>query len=61
MNKNRFITILILAIVVGTISCSKFLERPPEGQMTEAEALKSESDIIAFANGVYTLLSDNVF
>jgi len=61
MNKNISIIILILTIVTGTISCSKFLERPPEGQMTEAEALKTESDITAFANGVYTLLSDNVF
>ena len=37
------------------------LERPPEGQLTQAEALKSEADLISFANGMYPYLSDDDF
>lgn len=60
--KFNFLNILVLAVLVFNISsCKKFLERPPEGQLTEEQALKTEADVVAFANGVYTLLADGVF
>jgi starch-binding outer membrane protein, SusD/RagB family len=58
----QFIKITLLALVVFTISsCEKFLERPPEGQLNEEQALKSEADLMAFSNGIYTLLADAAF
>ena len=56
--------ISILAITLATtvlVSCEKFLERPPEGQLTEAEILKDEAGLAAFTNGIYTLLGDADF
>ena len=56
------IKILILALLVVNLSaCKKFLERPPEGQLTEEQALKTEADVRAFSNGVYTLIADGNF
>ncbi len=52
---------LILAVALFTTGCKKFLERPPEGQMTEEEALKDENGVLEFLNGEYTLLGDGDF
>lgn len=58
----HLIKILILALLVVNLSaCKKFLERPPEGQLTEEQALKTEADVRAFSNGVYTLIADGSF
>lgn len=58
----QFIKISILALWVFSISsCKKFLERPPEGQLNEEQALKTEADLLAFSNGIYTLIADNTF
>lgn len=58
----QFIKITLLALVVFTISsCEKFLERPPEGQLNEEQALKSEADLMAFSNAMYTIIGDNSF
>jgi len=54
------IFLLLLLVVIGT-GCKKFLERPPEGQMTEEEAIKNEADVLSFANGQYTLIANNEF
>ncbi len=48
-------------MIAGVFSCNKFLERPPQGQLTEEDALKDESSLLAFTNSMYTLLSDNDF
>jgi len=48
-------------VLTGMVSCKKFLERPPEGQLTEEEAFKTEADVAAFSNGIYTLLGDGDF
>ncbi|MBK7557065.1 MAG: RagB/SusD family nutrient uptake outer membrane protein [Chitinophagaceae bacterium] len=61
MKKYILSTLALVVILTGTISCKKFLERPPEGQLTEEEALKTEADLTAFSNGVYTLLGDGDF
>lgn len=61
MKKNILTVLTLLFVLTGTISCKKFLERPPEGQLTEEEALKTEADLLAFSNGIYTLLGDNDF
>ena len=58
----QFIKITLLALLVFNISsCKKFLERPPEGQLNEEQALKTEADLQAFSNGIYTLLADAAF
>ncbi|MBK7123225.1 MAG: hypothetical protein IPH68_10680 [Chitinophagaceae bacterium] len=61
MKKYILSTLALVVILTGTISCKKFLERPPEGQLTEEQALKTEADLSAFSNGVYTLLGDGDF
>jgi hypothetical protein len=59
----RFLIISLLLTLMGInfSACKKYLERPPEGQLTEAEAIKTEADVLAFSNGIYTLLADNSF
>lgn len=58
----QFIKISLLTILVFSISsCKKFLERPPEGQLNEEQALKTEADLKAFSNGIYTIISDGAF
>lgn len=52
---------LLLAVTLFTTGCKKFLERPPEGQMTEEEALKDEAGVQEFLNGEYTLIADGDF
>ncbi len=60
--KKYFFNILIVAIAsLSIVSCKKFLERPPEGQLDETTAFKTEADVIAFSNGIYTLLGENSF
>lgn len=56
----KFILPACLALSTLT-ACEKFLERPVEGQLTEEQALQTEADLIAFLNGVNTLVGDNDF
>src|SRR5689334_17927588 len=60
MKQNIIITLLILTVLFST-GCKKFLERPPQGQMTEDEALKTEQDLINLANGLNTYTGDGDF
>ena len=58
----KYISILAICVAATSlVSCEKFLQRPPEGQLTEAEALKTEANLSAFSNGIYTLLGDADF
>lgn len=58
----KYISILAICVAATSlVSCEKFLQRPPEGQLTEAEAIKTEADLAAFSNGIYTLLGDADF
>jgi hypothetical protein len=60
--KRFYFNLIIIGIVAfSSVSCKKFLERPPEGQLTEEQAFKTEADVVAFSNGIYTLLGDNKF
>ncbi len=52
---------LMVVLVISISSCKKFLERPPEGQLNEEQALKTEADLLAFSNGLYTIISDGAF
>ena len=61
MKKYILSTLSLLIILSSITSCKKFLERPPEGQLTEEEALKTETGLLAFSNGIYTLVGDNDF
>ncbi len=58
-NKNKIIVIVMMALLVGLVGCSKFLERKPEGQLTKEEALKTEADLLAFVNGTTTLVGND--
>ena len=51
----------MVLVITSMISCKKFLERPPEGQLTEEQALQTEADLSAFSNGIYTLLGNDDF
>ncbi|MEQ1552820.1 MAG: RagB/SusD family nutrient uptake outer membrane protein [Ferruginibacter sp.] len=57
--KKIIIGLLIFANVATTISCKKFLEKPPEGSVQEADALKTEADVQALLNGCYLLLGND--
>src|SRR5687768_1440242 len=57
----RLSIIILFFLTAGLTSCDKFLERPPEGQLTELEALKDEASIGSFLNGIYTYIGDNDF
>lgn len=60
--KRFYSNLLILAIAaLSTLSCKKFLDRPPEGQLGEDEAFKTEADVVAFSNGAFTLFSNAEF
>ena len=61
MKKYILATLALIIILAGTISCKKFLVRPPDGQLTEEEALVTEADMVAYSNGIYTLLGDGDF
>ena len=61
MKKYILSALALVMVLTGTISCKKFLERVPEGQLTEEEAIKTEADLSAFSNGIYTLLGDGDF
>lgn len=49
--------ILFFALLCFT-GCKKFLERPPEGQLTKEEALKDEQGLLDFMNGIYGYIGD---
>jgi tetratricopeptide (TPR) repeat protein len=51
--------LLTLTLIVG--SCSKFLERPPQGQLSKEEVFGTDSNIVALGNGIYTYLGDGNF
>lgn len=40
--------------MAGASSCDKFLDRKPQGKLTEDDALKTESDLQALINGSYS-------
>ncbi len=61
MKRFYFNLLILAALAVSIASCKKFLERPPEGQLTEDQAFKTEADVVAFSNGIYTLLGSNTF
>lgn len=54
-----FIILISIASIYG--SCSKFLDRPPAGQLNKQQAFSTDSNIVAFATGIYTYLGDGNF
>lgn len=60
MKKAIYIALLGCAAITAT-SCNKFLDRKPEGSLTEDEALKSDADLQALINGAYTDYSNKVY
>jgi tetratricopeptide (TPR) repeat protein len=52
--------LLYAAAAVLTVStgCKKFLERPPQGQLTQDQALSSEQGLVDFMNGIYGYIGD---
>lgn len=48
-----------MALVLNATSCKKLLEKPPEGSVQEADALKTEADVQALLNGCYLLMGND--
>lgn len=46
------------ALLTLSTGCKKFLERPPQGQLTQEQALSSEQGLVDFMNGVYGYIGD---
>lgn len=59
MKKAIYIALLGCAVITAT-SCNKFLDRKPEGALTEEEALKNDADLQALINGSYSDYSNKV-
>lgn len=55
------IYIVLISIACLSGSCSKFLDRPPQGQLNKQQAFSNDSNLVAFANGIYTYLGDGNF
>jgi tetratricopeptide (TPR) repeat protein len=55
------ISTLIIGVLVMAGSCSKYLDRPPEGQLSKDQVFGTDSNIVALGNGIYTYLGDKVF
>jgi hypothetical protein len=53
--------ILLGCVVLNTSSCKKFLERQPEGSLTDEEAFKSAADLQAIINGSYSDYLNKVY
>lgn len=59
MRLNKLIILASVALTAFAIGgCKKFLERPPEGQMTKDQALQNEQGLVNFMNGIYGYLGD---
>lgn len=54
--KHIRIYLFILIAATSLAACSKFLERPPAAKQEEAEALKTEANVLAVLNGTYNTL-----
>ncbi|ULQ55288.1 RagB/SusD family nutrient uptake outer membrane protein [Flavihumibacter rivuli] len=52
---------LLLATAIAGVSCSKYLDRPPQGQILEEEALKDEAGLQRVVNGAYITLGSETF
>ncbi|KYP13597.1 RagB/SusD family nutrient uptake outer membrane protein [Flavihumibacter sp. CACIAM 22H1] len=54
------IAMLLTAMAMGT-GCSRYLDRPPQGQILEEEALKDEDGLKRVVNGAYITLGSETF
>lgn len=55
------ISIFIIGVLLMAGSCSKFLDRPPQGQLNKDQVFGTDSNIVALGNGIYTYLGDGNF
>lgn len=55
------LSLILLTIALASGSCSKFLDRPPQGQLSKNEVFTNDSNIVALNNGIYTLIGDGNF
>jgi hypothetical protein len=55
------LSILIFAVLFMAGSCSKFLDKPPQGQLSKNQVFATDSNIVALGNGIYTYLGDGNF
>ncbi len=61
MKNKKLLVAMLFLVFMGATACEKFLQRTKEGQLTEAEALKNETDLLSFTNGIYTYFGDDDF
>jgi len=55
------LTLLFITFALGAGSCSKFLDKPPQGQLSKDQVFGTDSNIVALTNGIYTYLGDGNF
>ena len=54
--KNLRITLLLITLVAGSVSCKKLLDVPPQGKLTLDQFWLSEDQAIAAIGGIYSNL-----
>jgi len=61
MKRIKIFALLTISSAVLFAACNKFLEKPPQGQLNEDEALGTEAGVASYLNGAYTYLADGDF
>ncbi|MBN9296951.1 MAG: RagB/SusD family nutrient uptake outer membrane protein [Filimonas sp.] len=61
MKRNYNLLIIAACLTIILSACSKFFDKPPQGQITQEEAFKDEAGLVSFTNGIYTYLGDGDF
>jgi starch-binding outer membrane protein, SusD/RagB family len=59
--KSKYIVAGFAALSIAATSCSKFLDRPVEGQLNATEALGSDVEIAAVLNSTFVTMGSNDF
>jgi hypothetical protein len=55
------LSLIFITVALISGSCSKFLDRPPQGQLNKDQVFGTDSNIVALGNGIYTYLGDGNF
>jgi hypothetical protein len=59
--KKAIYILLMGCMLAGASSCDKFLDRKPQGKLTEDDALKTDADLQALMNGSYSDYINKVY
>lgn len=59
--KKIITTTSLFVAIIFFASCSKFLERPKDGQLTKEQAITNDSTLLSFINGAITLVGNDEY